>query len=163
MTRPKSAEIHQLHGNPSNHSDVESRDVRPAPIAPAPPNWMSKRGRAIWEFMGPELEKNALLTKRDRDAFAFCCEEVAVAQTALLQMRGPDNNYTDLLEVDRSHQNRLRRHPAWIVYTQATHSFRAWCKEFGLTPNARIGLSLGSPALPTASPNEDDEDDAVFA
>jgi P27 family predicted phage terminase small subunit len=164
MTRKQSAEIHYLNGNPSNGPDPERRDVRPDPIAPEPPAWMSKRGRAVWTFLAPELEKNALLTKRDREAFAFCCEEAAVAQTALLTLRGPDNNYGNILEIDKSHQNRVRRHPAWIVYTQAVASFRTWAKAFGLTPNARIGLLLGgaTAAGPGLGADEDDGDESVF-
>lgn len=164
MSKSKSAEIHQLYGNPGNRTDPEKRDVRPEPIAPAPPNWLSKRGRAVWEFIAPELEKNALLTKRDREAFGFLCEEGAVAQEALLRMRGSSNTYENLLDTDPNHYSRLRRHPAWIIYAQAKNLFLQSAKEFGLTPTSRIGLLVGATTpTPGGRMNEpDDEDESVF-
>jgi P27 family predicted phage terminase small subunit len=162
MSKAKSADIHHLHGNPSNLSNLENRDVRPDPIVPNPPNWLSKRGRDVWKFLA--LEKSALLTKRDREAFAFLCEEAVVAQIALLRLRGSSNNYDDLLQSDPAHAGRLRRHPAWIIYTQAKKAFLDSAKEFGLTPSSRIGLLVGGPSLPAGRANDpDDQDEELFA
>lgn len=162
MTRPNSAEIHHLHGNPSNLPAGE-RDVKPPPLAPLAPNWLSKRGRANWQFLAPELERNALLTKRDQVSFGLMCEDAAMAQTAMLKMRGSSNNYDHILENDPGHSNRLRRHPAFIIYQQASKSYMAWAKEFGLTASSRIGLLLGGTGAPALHDDGDDEDEAVFA
>lgn len=162
MTKPKSAEIHHLHGNPSNLPNVEKRDVQPDPIAPAPPNWLSKRGREMWTFIAPELERNALLTKRDRESFGFLCEEAAVAKETLLRIRDPKNGYGDVLDADSAHAGRLRRHPAWIVYTQARTGFLQLAKEFGLTPSSRIGLLLSPTGAVTPRGADDDDDEVSF-
>ena len=164
MTRRQSADIHHLRGNPSNRIEDVAKDVKPDPIVPTCPAWLSFRGKGIWRYLSPELEKNALLTRRDREAFGFLCENAAVAQEALLMLRGKGNVYSNILQSDSAHSGRLRRHPAWIVYTQAKSLFLQDCKEFGLTPNARIGLQVaagyGVPVGPTA--DEDDDESAVF-
>lgn len=164
MSDKKSAEIHRLYGDPSNlGDDLENRDVRPEPIVPDKPNWLSRRGRGIWDFLAPELEKNALLTRRDRESFGFLCEEGAIAIESLLLLRDPQNGYGNLLDTDKHHQNRLRRNPAWIVYTQAKKTFADSAKAFGLDPRSRVGLLLGGGGVVTPLGGDEDEDESVFA
>jgi len=163
--RPLPNNVHQLNGNPSNKPPRP--EVKVDPIAPAMPKWLSKRGKANWKYLAPELEKNALLTKRDREAFAFLCEEAAIAQGALLAMRpvdpetGKQSPDFVLLDTDPNHNNRLRRHPALIIFNGAIASYRRWCAEFGLTPASRVGLGVpgGLPPIVRDS-DEDDEFDA---
>lgn len=159
MTARQSARVIELHGNDGHHN-VEARaarEIKPDPIAPSPPEWLSPGARAVWRYLAPELERDALLTRRDREAFAFLCTEADLAATALGLMRPDRRKGYDLLDVDEGHQGRTRRHPALMAYAQATARFERWARHFGLSPLTRIPLELGAPAPPA----DDEDDDAL--
>lgn len=159
MTARQSARVIDLHGNPGK-VDVEDRakrEVRPDPIAPRPPTELSPRARAIWRFLAPELERDALLTKRDRESFAMLCESAAIAAQALADMRPDKRRGYVLLDVDESHQGRTRRHPLLMVYRGAVEDYLKLSARFGLTPKDRIPLELGAPAPPSPPDGEDDD------
>ena len=155
--RKKSAEIHALFDH--KVKNVETRDLKVDPILPSQPNWLSRRGRAVWDSLLPELGKNALCTKRDKFSFALMCEDAAIAVECLLALRSESNGYgSSLLDVDASHQNRVRLNPLWRAYKDASASYHLRAKEFGLTPTARIGLMVDAPTGPVAVGFDDDED-----
>lgn len=159
MTARHSARVIELHGNPGKHDTAAraQKEVRPDPIAPAPPSWLTPGARAVWRYLAAELERDALLTKRDRELFAFLCTEADLAVTALELMRPDKRKGYVLLDVDEGHQGRTRRHPALMAYAQATQRFAALAGHFGLSPKTRIPLELGAPPPPPSS--DDDEDD----
>lgn len=154
----QTARVIELHGNASK-VDVEAREareVRPDPIAPRPPSWLRDPvALATWKYLAPELEKDALLTKRDRETFAFLCTEVAIAVAALKALQPNKGKPMKLLEVDESHQGRTRRNPALMVYGQAVDRYGRLAPHFGLSPKMRIPLELGH----VPAPDDDDEDD----
>jgi P27 family predicted phage terminase small subunit len=164
VSRPRSsARVIELHGNPSK-VDVEKRaaqEVRPDPIAPSPPSWLRDPvALATWKYLALELEADALLTKRDRETFAFLCSEVSIAAAALKALQPNKSKPMVLLEIDESHQGRTRRNPALMVYGQAVERYRRLAAEFGLSPRMRLPLEL------TAAPvvdGDEDEDDDLFA
>lgn len=166
MTRKNADNITALYGNAGNLAEPE-RDVKPAPIVPKAPSTLSKRGRAIWKELTPELEKNALLTKRDKYTFAFLCEEAAVAEAALLSMRkevnGKKTGEYELLDTDPDHNHRLRRSPSWIIYMGAKKSYLESAKQFGLSPTSRIGLLLSPTGQAAPTRGTDDPDEELFA
>lgn len=153
--RPHPDNVRHLRDEYKDAPDRE--EIKPEPITPKMPTNMSKLGKQNWKYLAPELEQHALLTKRDREAFRFLCEDAAIAQGALLAMMDDKKNL-DLLNEDPNHNNRLRRHPALIIYNQATNSYRRWCQEFGLTPAGRVNLPIGGGLLPPIA--QDDDDDA---
>lgn len=159
MTARQSARVIELHGNDGHHNVPEraGREIVPDPIAPRPPEWLSPGARSVWRYLAPELERDALLTRRDREAFAFLCTEADLARTALDQMRPDRRKGYELLDVDEGHQGRTRRHPALMAYAQATARFERWARHFGLSPLTRIPLELGAPA-PAADEDEDEDD-----
>lgn len=160
MSDRQSARVIELHGNPGKHA-TEARaekEIRPDPIAPRPPEWLSPGARSVWRYLAPELERDALLTKRDRELFAFLCTEADLAVTALALMRPDKRKGYVLLDVDEGHQGRTRRHPALMAYAQATQRFAALAAHFGLSPKTRIPLELGAPGPPPSSGDEDDDD-----
>lgn len=160
MTGParQSARVIELHGNPSkvNIDRRAAREIRPSPIVPAAPEWLTPRARALWRYYAPELEKNALLTMRDRECFAFVVTEAALAIDALERMRPDRRKGYEVIETDRSQQNRTRRHPALIAYGSSVQRFFRHAREFGLSPRMRLPLEVG-PEIPI-----DDADDLDF-
>lgn len=160
MSNRQSARVIELHGNPSK-TNVDARakkEIKPDPIAPRPPEWLSPGARSVWRYLAPELERDALLTRRDRELFAFLCTEADLAVTALGLMRPDKRKGYVLLDVDEGHQGRTRRHPALMAYAQATQRFAALARHFGLSPMTRIPLELGAPAAPPPDPDDGDDD-----
>jgi P27 family predicted phage terminase small subunit len=158
MTR--TARVIELHGNPSkvNVDEKAAREVRPDPVLPSPPAWLRDPvALATWKYLVPELEKDALLTKRDRDTFAHLCATAGIAAEALKLLQPNKSRPMRLLEVDESHQGRTRRHPALIVYRGALEDYRKLAVEFGLSPRMRLGLELGGAPVPDDGDEDDDE------
>lgn len=158
MSARQSARVIELHGNPGKHDtkDRAKKEIRPDPIAPAPPSWLTPGARAVWRYLAAELERDALLTKRDRELFAFLCTAADLAVTCLREMQPDRRKGYVVIEVD-SHQGRTKRSPAFIGFMQATERFERFAAHFGLSPKTRIPLELGAPAAPP--PSSDDEDD----
>lgn len=160
MSERSSARVIELHGNASkiDVDDRAAREVRPDPILPVAPDWLTPRARALWRYLAPELEKDALLTKRDRETFAFLVTEAALAIDCLEAMRPDRRRGYVVLEVDEGHQGRTRRHPALIAYGTSVARYLLLAKEFGLSPRMRLPLEVGAGALPDDNGDEDDDD-----
>ena len=147
MGKPAKPEaVRKLFVADGHGTDDATGDVLADPVTPDPPGWLSRRGRAVWAYLSPELDQHALLTRRDREAFAMCCEEAAMAQVALLSLRDENNDYRALVTVDTAHKDRMQKSPALVAYLALSKSYMSWCRQFGLTPNARIGLMIGGPS-----------------
>lgn len=161
MSARQSARVIELHGNPGK-IDVDARaakEIRPEPIAPKMPSDLSPGARAVWRYLAPELERDALLTRRDRESFRHLCESAAIAAQALADMRPDKRRGYVLLDVDEGHQGRTRRHPLLMVYRGALDDYLKASARFGLTPRDRIPLEVGSPAPPSGG--DDGEDDPL--
>ena len=157
MSAPRaSAKVIELRGNASK-VDTEKRaerEVRPDPVLPTPPEWLTPRARSLWRYLAPELERDALLTRRDRETFAFLVTEAALAIDCLEAMRPDKRKGFVVLEADAGHQGRLRRHPALIAYGASVGRYLLLAREFGLSPRMRLPLEIG-----VDLPGDDDDDD----
>jgi P27 family predicted phage terminase small subunit len=149
------ADVIALHGNKSKLSDEELEErrreeaaLRPAPIRPSKPAWLSTYASEAWDQHAAQLERLGLLTKIDAGSFALAMETFALARYALEDLRprtatGTVDRRTKKLtttEVDRVHGGMLKKHPSVAVFTSAQAAYLRWCVEFGLTPSARMGL-----------------------
>lgn len=149
------ADVVELRGNRSKLSEeelearrAEEARLRPAPLKPKKPEWLSTYAAECWDLHAPELERLALLTKIDAGSFALACETYALARYALEDLRrrttsGEVDKRTKKLtttEVDRVHGGMLKKHPSVAVFVSAQAAYLRWCVEFGLTPSARMGL-----------------------
>lgn len=147
--RPTPTNVVLLHGNPGK------RRRPPEPKAPPlvdlkPPAGMSATARAMWQRLAPECSKIGTLTVVDVPAFVDLCECFAIREAARKAV--VKNSAYVVLTRDRAHGGEPRRHPALLIFKQFDEAFRAWCKEFGLTPSARVGL-------PVAADDGDEDDD----
>ena len=164
MSNRQSARVIELHGNDSKvpAADLEKRaerEIRPDPIAPKAPEWMTHPvARSTWRYLAAELERDALLTKRDRELFAMLCTSAAIAADAVRQLQPDRRKGFVLLEVDESHQGRTRRHPALMVWRGALEDFRKLSAHFGLSPRDRIPLEVGAVIPSAGDDGEDDEE-----
>src|SRR5262245_51068611 len=62
-----------LQGNPG-HEALNTREPKPAPIAPKCPSWLDADAKREWKRVAPELEKLGLLTQVDMVALAGYCQ-----------------------------------------------------------------------------------------
>jgi P27 family predicted phage terminase small subunit len=119
------------------HGDEERRinraEPQPANGVPLAPDSLSPAGRAIWDYIVPELDHMNLAKLPDRDQLGAYCEAVVLhAQAqALVRKAGP---------LIRDPQGNVRVNPATRVVNQATRNMLLWAREFGLTPAARVHL-----------------------
>lgn len=168
------AAVIELRGNRSKLTEeelaarrAEEAALKPKPLRPTKPTWLSKYAAECWDLHAPELERMALLTKLDAGAFALACESFALARTALEELRPRKGDGTidrrqkglTTTEVDRVHGGMLKRHPAAALYLQASGDYRRWCDQFGLTPSARIGLRPARSSGPSSSTGGAGDDD----
>lgn len=173
---PLPADVIELHGNKSKLSkeELEQRRadeaaVRPAPIRPKKPEWLSTYASEAWDQHAPELERLSLLTKIDAASFAMAMESFALARYALEDLRrrtstGAIDGRTKKLtttEVDRVHGGMLKKHPSVAVFTAAQAAYLRWCVEFGLTPSARMGLRPARSAGPSSRGGAGDDGDGA--
>jgi P27 family predicted phage terminase small subunit len=169
--RPLPTNVVRMRGNRSQltEAELEERErseVKPHPVAPRRPAGLSSDARACWDALAPELDRLGLLTVVDGQSFALACESYALAVQALREMRPRKADGTldgrrkgrEVVVPDMNHGG-MKRHPAFVAYKQAVDDYRAWCREFGLTPSARVGLRSGAPI---GSVPDDDEDDSAF-
>lgn len=169
---PHSAEVIELHGNPSKLSkqeisDRRAREVKPRPIAPKVPPDLHPYARECWEQHARELQALGLLTVLDSASFRLLCEWYAIALEALEALRRRKRDGTvdqrtrryDVIQADPSHSGVLRRHPALLVLKQATAEYRGLCREFGLTPSSRVGLRPAAPPPGLEEGGGDGDDD----
>lgn len=168
------AAVIELRGNRSKLTEeelaarrAEEAALKPKPLRPKKPEWLSKYAAECWDLHAPELERLALLTKIDAGAFALACESFALARTALEDLRPrkadgtPDRRLKGLetTAVDRAHGGMLKKHPSVAVYLQASGDYRRWCAEFGLTPSARLGLRPARSSGPVSGGGAGDDGD----
>lgn len=172
--RPESATIHRLRGNPSKLTEEElaareASEVKPNPVAPHRPADLSPLERQCWDAHAPELDRLGLLTVLDGSSFRLLvCQPFEMAVLARDSMRpkkadgSADRRRRDLELViaDPDHGGGLRRHPGFLIWKQAVAEYRSGCRDFGLTPSARVGLRSGQPI--GSEPDDDDNDEAFF-
>ena len=122
------------------------------------PAWLSAPGKAAFRQLLLDIERATpeVLDRIDVPALALLAEHYAIAQAAAKAMRDT-GNVPEVLELDKVHGDQHRKTPAWQVFAQATKTYTALAREYGLTLASRTRLELPSAGLPV----DDDEDDAL--
>ena len=175
---PLPADVVELHGNRGKLSEEELEARRAAeaatrarPMRRRMPTDLSPYARECWEELEAELRSLNLLTVLDRPSFRLACETYAIAREALDELTvkkadgTPDRRTRkrELTAKDGVHGGTLKRHPAIMIYQQASREFRQWCVEFGLTPSGRASLRpMGRPPGREGRGPEADDDDDFF-
>jgi len=72
---PKSATVHQLHGNPSKKPNLSLLDeFQPEVEIPSCPSWCWKEAKKEWKRITPLLEDAGLIALIDRAALTLYCQ-----------------------------------------------------------------------------------------
>lgn len=171
--RRKPVNLHLVNGNPSKLSKEElekreAEEIHPHPVAPRRPADLSPLERECWDMHAAELDRLGLLTILDAGAFRLLvCQPYEIARSSMLAMRPtkadgtPDRRKKGITVVIVDEEGVTRRNPAMMPWKAAITEYRAGCREFGLTPAARVGLRPSAP-IGTQPGDGEDEDDAFF-
>jgi len=109
----------------------------PRPKLPAhllPPDDLSDEAKIVWVQTIEAIGHTGVITAVDLEglrAYVEACANFHRAQ-ALVAKGGP---------LIKGRGGELVRNPAAIVAKQASEAMRAWARELGLTPAARVGLA----------------------
>lgn len=137
---PKPVELKVISGNPGKRR-LPTETIKAPPSKPRRPAWLSRYGRAAWEYVTPELDDLGLLARADRDALAMLCEAAGNfrAATEDVARRGI------LVEGDKG---RTVKNPALQVQRDAARTFATFSSMLGVSPGDRARL-LGAAENPT--------------
>lgn len=119
------------------------------PVAPKPPEGLSRKASAEWRRIVPELERAGVLAEIDRGALTAYVTAWAHMQEAeeILKREG----------LIRETKDGLSRHPAWIVYREANRTMLAAARELYLTPTSRLRIPV-----PRGAAADDGSGDDLF-
>lgn len=112
-----------------------------------PPTWLSKDARRHWREHMPVLAEMRVMTEADRTVLAGLCEGLVLANAA-----------RDEMKRDGVVMESGKRHPAAFVWQQAWSVILRTCRELGLSPAARSGLTVE----PVEEKHAEPEDPARF-
>lgn len=137
--RPTNLKI--LNGNPGGKK-LPTNEPKPKTVAPRRPKWLTGEGRKMWERLSDKLEALGLLTEVDGEAFAAACQSWKIYLFCIekIETEGPVHTYTN-----RTGHENLIESPYFSVGRKALDQFKAFCREFGLTPASRAALSIEKP------------------
>jgi P27 family predicted phage terminase small subunit len=154
--QPLPDNVHELRGRPAHHAPRP--EIKVESIAPEVPDYLSRRAKAIWKQVAPELMKNALLSKRDQVAFATFCMNADIMIAAYEDLHPDKRKSMKLTDFDTSH-DRYRRAHSLTTFNQASMQVLRYIAEFGLSPATRVGLLAGGDAGSGARGSQDDYED----
>lgn len=127
----KPTALRLLHGD--EERTINRQEPVPAAGTPEPPDTLSEAGRAVWDYLVPELDHMGLARRPDREQIAAYCEAVVTHAQALAILRAAG-------VIVRDRDKAVRVNPAMRVVTASQHSMLLWAREFGLTPASRVHL-----------------------
>lgn len=130
-----------LMGNPGKRP-LNKNEPKPKPVAPPCPAWLPAKAKYYWRQVAPELERLGLLTAVDGPALAVALTHLAIIAEAAAIIKRDGILTTDLDHPAPDGTPGQRKHPANQLIRDSSAAFKQWVSEFGLTPAARVGLSL---------------------
>jgi len=137
--KPKPAQIKQLGGNPGKRPINQNEPQPPGdPDLKTPYGLFGKDGKKLWAALAPDLDAMGILKPVDLPALQNLCihyDQMMMAKRALDQ--------DGLFQIDE--KGIIRRHPAGLIFNQASKAFRSYAADFGLTPTARARLQVDPP------------------
>lgn len=118
---------------PGRGGNVAKREPIPVPAHLTAPDDISDDAKLIWEETTKAIGHTGVITAVDLEGLRAYAESAAAWRraAALVAKGGP---------LIKGRNGELVRNPAAIVMKQQGEQMRAWARELGLTPAARVGL-----------------------
>ncbi|WP_020475248.1 phage terminase small subunit P27 family [Zavarzinella formosa] len=152
---PLSREANEAAGNPGKRSQPRRGALTLG--KPKPPKDLTGEAVAEWNRLIPELEEAGLLAKVDRAGLSEMCRawgEIQEARAILgkdgWMLRQPIQNAKGEVLGEK-----VQRHPAALMLSDATRRWMVLAMQYGLTPVARMRMRL------EASVDQSEEDDLL--
>lgn len=127
-------------------SESGAGELKPKPVIPKCPQYLSHLARKEWKRIVPELDRLGILTCVDGAALEGYC--VAYANMVKAQKTLDEKGLT--FETDRGY---VGQRPEVNIVNKSLVIIKSFCAEFGLTPSARARMLL------PGKPEEEDEMD----
>ncbi|MGJ8619601.1 MAG: P27 family phage terminase small subunit [Methylophilaceae bacterium] len=154
---PKSATVHQLHGNPSKKNLKSVIDtLHPEVEIPGCPPHLLKEAKKEWKRITPILEKYGLISKLDRAALSQYCQQWAVLVYAESQIaramkradqlriaaeeKGEEYLGGDGL-VELTKNGNVIYSPYYVIANKSRYTLDRMLANFGMSPAARGRVS----------------------
>lgn len=132
------------HSLPKPGNEAE---VKPSPIAPPIPSDIDTQAKKVWGRLAPKLVRLGLLTETDGDAFANLCQ-IRSRLVSIYKFIKKENRSlvqeSEKPSPDGGVFYEYKPSPYIIMEKQYLDLFRKYASEFGLTPRARVGLTVGT-------------------
>jgi P27 family predicted phage terminase small subunit len=164
---PKPTKLKIAAGNPGKRP-LNPHEPQPVTSAPRMPAWLSKRAKAEWRRIVPELTNLGLLTRIDLAALAAYCQAYAeleeatrtldkegrvcvwpvlATQDVFEEVANETTGKTETrLKVAKGQKigEKLKSHPAVQQQRDAARLVKQFISEFGLTPASRTRVHGGT-------------------
>jgi len=131
---PQPTKLKLLHGE-TRPSRIGGPEPQPRERLPACPDWFTVEAREVWDRTVSELEAMGLAFAADRDSLVVYVNAVVnyvraqkFLDVAGVMIKGVDGGVV--------------RNPANAIVKQNAVLIGRFAREFGLTPSARVGLTI---------------------
>lgn len=114
-----------------------NKEVKPKPIPPQCPSWLSPFAQEEWNRTAPMIEKLGLLTEVDAAAFEAYCQVYANWKEATLIIRQEGLTFV-------TPNGYVQQRPEVAIANTAAKLMRGFIHEFGLSPSARANMAVDS-------------------
>lgn len=134
MNPAKPTALKIAQGNPG-HQKINHNEPKPKGKLGQPPSYLTKEAKQVWRYYAPKLDTIGISTTVDRAAFESFCRSYALWR--ILRKQGEK---TPLVKM----HGQIVPHPALSQAAKEQKEWTALAREFGLTPSARVKLSVDS-------------------
>lgn len=155
--KPKSAEIHQLHGNPSKKTAVNLMDsFQPEIELPGCPPHLLAEAKKEYKRITPELKRYGLISIIDRAALCLYLQtwaelvyaekmiqrqmKIHARKSKAAEEKGEDYVGSDgFVEITKN--GNVTYSPYWVIANKARNSVDRFLSNFGMSPASRARVT----------------------
>ena len=107
---------------------------------PAPPHWLTRKGKAAWRNLAPLLSKLKVLTEADRKTLELLCDAYSEFRENRQVIIDQGPTYTTTTPTG---DVMVRPRPEVAMYQDAFKRLFPLMQHFGMTPASRTKISTG--------------------
>lgn len=141
--KPKPTALRVFEGDPGRLLAKRNGEVQPTGEVetPQPPEWLGETGKEVWHRVSGHLHRIGCLTMIDTNLLALYCE----AWDEFFEARAEIEKSGIVAMSDKGAEY---QHPAVGIKNKAIQRIKQIGAEFGMSPTARVGLTVGGGGKP---------------
>lgn len=122
-----------------NTRDKAEKKYKPKSNQVKAPEWLDEVAKKEWRRIVKELKELDLVTNIDVPALSICCDAYSKYVKATI-----DINKTGLLvnHTNKNGSKNIVQNPLILIANKYSEIYKKYCSDFGLTPVARLKLTL---------------------